>query len=108
MSTTEVLAPERLVWEPGNGTRYELVVTPNPGRVFGYGENTVTVIGPFPDKINAAVLYAESPVRWEDVSEKMDLNEHDASMVALMVAHILGTKAYPTTASWFKVKNPIA
>lgn len=98
----------RLLWEPGNGTRYELLVTRTDSTIFGASQGGFVVVGPFSDKLRAMVVPLEGGLHYTYVMEKMGLNEIDASCVAVMLREALGIEAWPTDSEWFTkgIKRP--
>lgn len=94
----------RYVYEPGNGTRYELFITPFVGSLLGCSGSVWVVAGPFPDKVRAMVLPVDIGLHWTYVAEKMGLNEVDASVVALMVGRVTGVTAWPTKEPGFAAR----
>lgn len=98
----------RLEWSPGNGTRYELLVTEVPTTIFGSSNGGYVVVGPFPDKLRAMVVSPEGGLHYSYVMEKMGLNEIDASCVTVMLREALGIEAWPSESEWFTkgIKRP--
>lgn len=98
----------RLLWEPGNGTRYELLVTRVETPIFGSSGGGFIVVGPFSDKLRAMVVSLDGGLHFSYVMEKMDLNEIDASCVTVMLGEALGIEAWPTDSEWFTkgIKRP--
>ena len=97
---------DRHLWEPGNGTRYELSITPFEGRLFGCSDGGWVVVGPFSDRIRAMVVPTESGIHWSYVATKMDLNEVDASCVAVMIGKVTGLEAWPSDVGASRIKVP--
>lgn len=91
----------RLIWEPGNGTRYELCVTRFEGPLFGCSEGGFVVVGPFPDKLRAMVVPTDMDLHFTYVMEKMGLGEIDASCVTVMLGKALDVEAWPTDSEWY-------
>lgn len=96
----------RHTWEPGNSTRYEIHVTPFEGRLFGCSDGGWVVVGPFPDRVRALVVPKDSALHYSYVAEKMDLNEIDASCVAVMVGKVTGITAWPSDEAKSRMKRP--
>lgn len=100
------MSVERYVWEPKNGTRYELAITRFEGRLFGCPDGGWIVVGPYADHIRALVVPSDSGLHWSRVAERMGVGEVDASCVAVMVGAVAGIKVWPSEAVLERVKVP--
>ncbi len=97
-----------LLWEPGNGTRYEILITKAATSIFGASQGGFVVVGPFSDKLRAMVVSPEGGLHYTYVMEKMGLNEIDASCVTVMLREALRIEAWPMESEWFtsRIKRP--
>jgi hypothetical protein len=106
MPQRDPMLPRRHEWSPGNGTRYELFVAPFEGPLFGCTRGGWVVVGPFSDRLRSMVVPDESGIHWTYVASKMDLNEVDASCVAMMLGKVTGLEAWPSDIATARVKVP--
>jgi hypothetical protein len=94
-------------WEPGNGTRYDVMLTRVEQTFMGHGVGTYLVTvsdygSPksfFTSKNGGYLIH-----HW--VSEKTGLNEHDASVVAEIVAAVLERPVGVVEAPWYRLGVP--
>lgn len=81
-----------VTWSPGNGTRYEVLITKLPVDAAGHPAGTYMVVGPWPDRSRVVFVTPGSFIHYSWIGEKMAIGPHDASVVAMMVApHTGGT-----------------
>lgn len=98
-------------WEPGNGTRYDVVLVYLEQGFQGTGEGMVLVTASgFPRATAFVVNPAPGILHYSYVMEKSGLEAHDASVVTEIVAAVLGREAAPTKEHWYRerVKTPFA
>jgi hypothetical protein len=94
-------------WEPGNGTRYDVMIThlEQPFMGHGNGVHLITVSDNgspkafFCSKNGGHLIY-----RW--VSEKTGLNSHDASVVAEIIAAVFDQPVAVVQESWYRRRVP--
>ena len=86
----------RHVWEPGNGTRYELWVAPFNEPLFGCPDGGWMVLGPTAENLRAMVVSDDVGLDWTYVAEKMRLSETDASFVTIMITAATGITGWPS------------
>jgi hypothetical protein len=82
-----------ITWQPGNGTRYDVILTRLDVDVYGQKAGTWMVVGPWTARARVMFLAEGGVLSFGYVGEKMDIGPHDASVVAMMVAPHIGRQA---------------
>jgi len=83
-----------LTWQPGNGTRYDIILTQLAVDTYGQKAGTWMVVGPWTDRARVMFLTPDGGfLAYNYVGEKMGIGPHDASVVAMMVAPHIGREA---------------
>lgn len=98
-------------WEPGNGTRYDVVLVYLEQGFQGGGQGMVLVTASgFPRATSFIINPTSGILHWTYIMEKSGLEVHDASVVTEIVAAVLGRKAVLTDEDWYRdcVATPFA
>lgn len=82
-----------ITWSPGNGTRYDLIVTRLAVPVYGHEAGTYMVVGPWTDRARVMFLGDGGYLSYDYVAEKFGIGPHDASVVTMMLAPHIGREA---------------
>ena len=83
-----------ITWQPGNGTRYDLILVLLEVDTYGQKAGTWMLIGPWTDRARVMFLAPDGGyLAHQYVEEKLGIGPHDASVVAMMVAPHIGREA---------------
>ncbi|NBR68244.1 MAG: hypothetical protein EBT79_13405, partial [Actinobacteria bacterium] len=82
-----------ITWQPGNGTRYDIILTQLTIDTYGQKAGTWMVVGPWADRARVMFLTEGGYLDHNYVGEKLGIGPHDASVVAMMVAPHIGREA---------------
>ena len=83
-----------ITWQPGNGTRYDLILTKLEVDTVCPNSGSWILVGPWTDR--ARVIFLDEnggPLHFSYIAEKFNVGPHDASVIALMVAPHIGREA---------------
>ena len=97
-----------LQWEPGNGTRYDVIITHLEQSFMGHGVGIYLVTvsdSPRPTAFFVAKDGGYIVHHW--VSEKTGLNAHDASVVTEMVGAALERPIGVIEEDWYRERVPV-
>jgi hypothetical protein len=84
-----------ITWQPGNSTRYDLLLVKIEFDIPGHNAGTWMVVGPWANA-RPRIVYLPPDggyISYDYIASKMDVGPHDASVVALMVAPHIGCEA---------------
>ena len=95
-------------WEPGNGTRYDVLATRLEQTFMGHGVGTylitVSDVGHAPKSFFCTK--GTGPLRYQWVAEKAGLGSHDASVVTEIVGAILDRTPVVSRELWYREQVP--
>jgi len=84
-----------ITWQPGNGTRYDLILTQLEVDTVGPKSGSWILVGPWTDRPRVIFLDGATGgiLHYSYIAEKFNVGPHDASVIALMVAPHVGREA---------------
>jgi hypothetical protein len=83
-----------LTWQPGNGTRYDIILVKLALDTYGQKAGTWMVVGPWSDRARVMFIDEGGYISHQYVGEKFGIGPHDASVVTLMIAPHIGRETH--------------